>query len=327
MTIAFYTLDGMKNSNQESENNTADSTFTKADINASTAESWGWKIFEKELASDWMKINTINIAAALTDEEAASFSKYTQGLTNSNLDCFFNLCAGQKPGEAVDEYRVFTFAMDEDVTCLSELPDAEKKRYCLELYTDILKIISNYRKSRLWTHAKKPLTCICENNIYLHKDKSKGYIEILPAINMAKMQEPEEDSDLYDAAYLYFSLKYPGNQPFDADNETDRLIERCFSPFKVRRPTLEELLSHLNGENEAEAEGNKEEKKTDDKKGATSAADTDTFENGNESKKTPDDKVVKKVSSLFTQFSERVEKIIYGDNNKDDSDTDDTLEK
>ena len=34
MTIAFYTLDGTKNSNPEPENSAADNVFTKADINA-----------------------------------------------------------------------------------------------------------------------------------------------------------------------------------------------------------------------------------------------------------------------------------------------------
>lgn len=321
MTIAFYTLDGTPNPSPEAEDNSSSSIFTKADINASTAEAWGWKIFEKEIDSEWMKIKTINIASVLTDEEFSSFCKYTQSLTNCNLDCFFNLCAGQTIGEAVDEYRVFTFAIDQDVTCLSSLPSADKQRYCLDLYKNLLEIIRNYRKSPLWTNAKIPLNCICESNIYLHTNRSKGYIEILPAANISKINERDTDSDLYDAAYLYLQMKYPDNQPFDDSNETDRFIERCLSQFESRRPTLEALLDHLNG---TSSKNETEEEKPDKNNNTEDDTDIKTIEGENEGKET--ENAEKIVASALSKLGKKLGKFIFGSGPDTDTGTDDTLE-
>ncbi|MEE0945827.1 MAG: hypothetical protein U0M42_03225 [Acutalibacteraceae bacterium] len=171
-------------------------------------------------------------------------------------DSFFTL--GEVKTAA--EYTVFSFHSTGKEIPLKEVKQEKRAEYAKSIFSLLLKLIYSYGNT-LKENALNyiPLSCLCEDNIYLCPTENANLVnlklKVLPAFVNAKdkenlsqkfplevwMDSPSVASDIYSAAYLYCSLK----GGLDEKDELDRLAEDCLNPDANARPAIEALITKL----------------------------------------------------------------------------------
>ena len=152
-------------------------------------------------------------------------------------------------------YGVFSFGLDTDDgwQCLADVQEPMNTEQALDVFRGLVQIIKQYSSSKMHAAAYRPMKCICRDSVYFRYDEN-GALQLrllpLPCVqptNYVGMPQALNDvaADIYMAAYLYLSLKYPDGAAFDEDNDVDFLAESCLSLFPQRRPALHELVAWL----------------------------------------------------------------------------------
>lgn len=225
--------------------------------------SIGGKFFKnsiKENGVDTAVLNSVVLMNGMFDpdnEDPRSYNKlnFLYSFFNTHgQDFFFNFNGATASGD----YGIFSFHTSTSWKSLNELANPLDATSALEIFKALVKLIYNYSKCDINAKKYHPLLFICKESVYFRYVENKLEIKLLPLLfdlNSQYAGLPREvfgesgdiTSDLFMAAYLYLSLKYPNGEPFadDGHAQYDALAERCLSPFRQRRYSAEQLLSLL----------------------------------------------------------------------------------
>ncbi len=179
---------------------------------------------------------------------------------------------------SVEDYGVFSFHATEEWQSLRQSKLPLSAEMALDIFRQLVKLLRDYSRCSLNRDGYRPLLFICRDSVYVSFDGDgalqvcllpmpyDAYTQYAGMPREVFTQQGDVSADLYMAAYLYLQLKYPNGEPFaeDAFAQYDLLAERCLSPFKQRRPSLQELLAQLEEPSDcASATGEKEEEDTE----------------------------------------------------------------
>lgn len=243
--------------NDDSRSGVASSAKNGIDKNkilAGTDAGSGWKVFKSEFSAPaYGTYTNIYIATIYTLSQKNSYKEFLGALErNSGNGVFFKSAnIGGNFDFSVDEYSVFSFALEGNETPLSEIHPRHKKILSMRIFEALLKIIYDHSTSQMCAGRYVPLNMINEENIYLCQDRDRVRIKILPMpmrnfsddVRYSRNSESSDVSvDVFDAVYLYMRLRYPGDEQIPDRAKDDLFIERCLLPIPKRRPTLEQLL-------------------------------------------------------------------------------------
>lgn len=158
------------------------------------------------------------------------------------------------------EYGVFSFYVSDDWKGLNQLDTPLSSDLALDIFRNLIKLLIKYSNSAVNAKTYNPLLFICLESVYVRLN-DEGLVQdmkLLPLpyktdceyIGMprdAYMTKSDVSVDIFMAAYLYLSLKYPNNEPFKEDDysDYDSLAECCLSLFAQRRPSLDKLAEAL----------------------------------------------------------------------------------
>lgn len=165
----------------------------------------------------------------------------------------------------VEEYTVYSFEVGDEHS-LRELPREYIMKNAELIRDSLLQIINKYRENCYSTQERYvPLCCISMDTVFIGND---GAVRILP-LKIPDGKYPAElpreagtrsadiTTDIYSVIYLYYELKSGVTKESpdvldvpDPDPEKERLMSKCLSPFRARRPSLEEVFETLGIEGE-----------------------------------------------------------------------------
>lgn len=154
---------------------------------------------------------------------------------------------------------VYSFVYDDTKNwrSLNEYKNPMESGMALAIFKKLLNAIKAYSTSGM-IHQDGcyiPLNFICRDSVYIRFD-SEGELDmrLLPIpcshdCDYAGMPRVSEGvyTDIYMAAYLYITLKYPDGKEFVEFDEIDMLAMRFLSPISwCRNMSLDELIGKLN---------------------------------------------------------------------------------
>lgn len=160
----------------------------------------------------------------------------------------------------VDEYTVYSFEVGKELS-LRELSREYIMANSEGIRDSLLQIINRYRESCYSTQERYvPLCCISMDTVFIDED---GGVRILP-LQVTDGKYPAElpreagtrtadiTTDIYSVIYLYYELKSGVSKECpdvldvpDPDPERELLMSKCLSPFRKRRPSLEDVFATL----------------------------------------------------------------------------------
>ena len=319
-----------------SSSDAKNSVFLKNDILNGDDTSLGWKVFEAEKQPEYgSSYTTINIATVFTQDEYRIYRSYLEDLNRCSNDGFFSPDSGVNGYySSVDEYSVFSFLTNGKFIPLKKVSDNVKKEMASFLYEAMLKVISFHKNSGMCEQVYVPLNCICEENIYLSQNGNEVTVKLLPMVAKSKMNDKDISVDLYDAAYLYFKLRYPKDEKFE-DDESELFIQKCFLPFKQARPSFEDIVNYfgikesnddsVNFENTGNSIYNKDDAGTSRRvpKPINKTHEKNTGSENSDLVKDFGDKVKNVFSSTFKNISKAISQL---ETNEEDDNDDGTVE-
>lgn len=235
--------------------------IAEEDIRNARTTALGSVTFIKNTAINGIATPRLNVAIPIAEEkflptyhEADGFqglSEYYSLLRHYGYEHFFIFEEALVHGL----YGVFSFGMDTDEgwQCLADVQEPMGTEQALDIFRHLVQIIKQYSNSKMHVSAYRPMKFICRDSVYFRYDEN-GELQLrllpLPCVqptNYVGMPQALNDvaADVYMAAYLYLSLKYPDGAAFDEDNDVDFLAESCLSLFPQRRPAVHELVAWL----------------------------------------------------------------------------------
>ncbi len=227
----------------------------------------GSKIISKATQSGVAK-KVFQVAIPMEDEQLRDtytgkygFKALTEFYQNLNVHAASSF-ATFFGSQGVEEYAVFEFHTPDFWVGLDELDPAEVSCLSLDIFKQLLQLLKEYQDCSINANEYQPLYTICKDSVLLsfNEDNTLKKICLIPVLFDQEVKyaglpcnplcgSNQIADDMFMAAYLYLSLKYPNGEPFreDENYKYDCLAEQCLSLFKQRRPSLETVLNALNG--------------------------------------------------------------------------------